>query len=157
MMLTLALDASTRCTGWSLFKNGEYVSSGIIDLNSDKDTEHRISEMTAKIVRLIKETNPNKIYLEDTMKMVNINAMKTLCWLAGGIRFWAYRKGYPIEMIMPAYWRSFVHIQEYKVTRKELKQRAIELCKKQFGIDAEEDRAEAIIMNYAMALRDNEL
>lgn len=154
-MKVLALDASTKCTGWSVFENGDYIISGTIDMTKDKDSEHRIAEMCMEIIRVIKTQNPDKIFMEDTTRMANVNVMKTLCWLAGGVKFWAYKKGYPLELIMPSHWRSFVKIQEYKVTRQELKHRAIELCKEKFGIDADEDRAEAIIMNYAMALRDN--
>lgn len=153
-MITLALDASTKCTGWSLMNNGQYVDSGVIDMNKDPDSEHRIAEMTREICKLIHKYDPDKVFLEDTVQMANAKAYKSLCWLAGGIRYWCYRNDYDVEMILPTVWRKHVHIQETRVKRAELKRRAMELCKEQFDLDVSEDRAEAILINFAMAIRD---
>ena len=152
-MITLALDASTRCTGWSVMDNGQYVDSGVIDMNKDTETEHRIAEMTREICKIIHKYDPELVYLEDTVQMANAKAYKSLCWLAGGIRYWCYRNDYPIEMIGPTVWRKHVQIQETRVKRAELKQRAMDLCRERFGLDDSEDRAEAILINLAMAIR----
>lgn len=134
--------------------NGRYVDSGVIDMNKDERTDHRIAEMTKEICKLIHKYEPEKVFLEDTVQMANAKAYKYLCWLAGGIRYWCYCNNYEIEMIIPTVWRKYVHIQETRIKRSELKHRAMELCKKQFGMDGSEDQAEAILINFAMAIRD---
>lgn len=156
-MITVALDASTTCTGWSVFKNGIYVDSGSIDLKKDRDIEHRTTIMTKKICQVINFYHPDKVFLEDTAKMTNISVLKSLCWLAGGIKFWCHINDYPIELIMPSTWRKYVGIQDYKAKRAELKSKAISLCKSLLDIDADEDRAEAILMNISMSIRDGVL
>ena len=156
-MITLALDASTKCTGWSVMRNGQYVDSGVIDMRKDENSEHRIAEMTLEICKIIHKYDPAKVFLEDTVQMANAKALKSLCWLAGGIRYWCYRYGYEIEMILPTVWRKYVKIQETRVKREELKRRAVELCAERFGIHTGEDRAEAILINFAMAIRDNKI
>lgn len=155
-MRTLALDASTRCTGWSVMEDGKLTLFGKIDERSSKDgLEERTGRMTHQITELIQRYAPDKIYLEDTAKMANMSTYKDLCWLAGGIRYYCYEHRYTLEMIMPAAWRKYVHIQENGVKRAELKRRAIELCKEQFGVEASEDESEAILINLAMYYRDD--
>lgn len=155
-MVTLALDASTKCTGWSVMDvdSGKLLDSGVISLKNDKDSEHRIHIMTDQICALVKAVNPEKIYLEDTAKMANVSTLKSLCWLAGGVRYWCATHNYEIEMILPSVWRKYVKIQENGIKRNELKHRAINVCQQQFGILVSDDQAEAILINLAMAVRD---
>lgn len=153
-VITVALDASTTCTGWSVFSDGVYVDSGSIDLKKDRDIEHRTTIMTKKICQVIKLYEPDKVFLEDTAKMTNVSTLKSLCWLAGGIKFWCHIQEYPIELVMPSAWRTHVGIQEYGAKRAALKKKAISLCKELLAINADEDRAEAILINVSMLIRD---
>lgn len=153
-MLTLALDASTKSTGWSVMRDGAYIDSGVIDMSKDKDIHHRIIEMTKAVVLIIKRFDPDKVFLEDTIRCVNVSSLKSLCWLSGGIQFWTGVKGYQLELIMPSAWRKYVHIQENQVKRAELKRRAIQFCEEHLGLYVDEDQSEAVVMNYAMAIRD---
>lgn len=155
-MITLALDASTRCTGWSVMEanSGVWIDSGAIDLKKDTNLEHRICDMTDRICSLIKTVNPEKIYLEDTAQMVNVSTLKSLCWLAGGIKYWCAKHKYDVELVLPSVWRKYVKIQENRATRSELKNKAILLCQEQFDLFVSDDEAEAILINLAMAVRD---
>ena len=154
-MKTLALDASSTCSGWSLFNDGQSVTSGYIDLKKDKNSEHRIYEMAKQIGDLITLHNPDKIILEDTMMASNVATIKMLSNLAGAIKFYCYMHNYPIEMIMPSSWRSLLGIQEKGAKRNELKAKAVNLIQEQLGLDYfEEDRAEATCIGLATAVRD---
>ena len=73
-MTTLALDASSTCTGWSVFEDGKYVKSGYIDLKKDKNSEHRLYEMASKITDLISYFKPHKIILEDTLLLMYLRS-----------------------------------------------------------------------------------
>lgn len=154
-MKTLALDASSTCSGWSLFKDGEYIKSGFIDLKKDKNAEHRINEMAKRLSELIDEHKPDKVVLEDTMMTSNAATLKMLANLGGAIKFYCYINDYEIEMMMPSTWRKYLKIQEKGAKRNELKNKAFNVCVDQLGLNSlEEDQAEAVCINLAVAVRD---
>lgn len=41
----ISLDTSSSSTGWAIFINGKYKSSGVIDLKDIKDTNVRLKTM----------------------------------------------------------------------------------------------------------------
>lgn len=154
-MKTLALDASSTCTGWSVFEDSKYLASGFINLKKDKNSEHRLYEMAKEITDLISYFKPHKIILEDTYSSPNISTLKTLANLAGAIKFYCYLHEIPVEMIMPSAWRKFLHIQEKGAKRDELKNKALIVCQEQLDMPLLEiDEAEAISINLAVAVRD---
>ena len=53
-MRILSFDQSTRVSGWSVFENGEYKDSGVIDLHKVEDTDERSKQMGLAICDLIK-------------------------------------------------------------------------------------------------------
>lgn len=153
-MKTLALDASSTCTGWSVFEDGKYIASGFINLKKDKNSEHRLYEMAKEITDLISYFKPHKIILEDTYSSPNISTLKTLANLAGAIKFYCYLHEIPVEMIMPSAWRKYLKIQEKGAKRNELKNKALNLVNEQLGLLLEEDQAESVCINLAVAVRD---
>ena len=151
----MALDASSTCTGWSVFEEGKYVESGFIDLHKDKDAEHRIYEMAKNIGDKISYYKPHKIILEDTYSSPNVSTLKLLANLAGAIKFYCYLHNYEIETVYPSEWRKFLHIQEKGAKRNELKNKAFNICIDQLGLDdLKEDQAESVCINLAIAVRD---
>lgn len=153
-MITLALDASSTCTGWSFFEDGQYIKSGFIDLKKDKNSEHRLYEMAKEITDLISYFKPHKIILEDTYSSPNVQTLKTLANLAGAIKFYCYLHKIEVEMIMPSAWRKYLKIQEKGAKRNELKNKALNLVNEQLGLLLEEDQAEAVCINLAVSVRD---
>ena len=154
-MKSLAIDASSTCTGWSVFEDGKYVSSGFIDLKKDKNADHRIFEMAKRIGEFIEHYQPDKIILEDTMMSSNVSTLKMLANLAGAIKFYCYLHNFELETLYPSEWRKFLHIQEKGAKRTELKNKAFNVCIDQLGLDSlEEDQAEAVCINLSVAVRD---
>ena len=154
-MKIFALDASSTCSGWSLFDNGKYVCSGYINLKKDKDANHRIYEMAKQLCDLISQYNPDKIILEDTVLSSNASTLKMLANLAGAIKFYCYLHDFSLDTMYPSEWRKFVKIQEKCVKRNELKARALNLVQEQLDLDyLVEDEAEACAINLAVAIRD---
>lgn len=151
----LALDASSTCTGWSLFDSGEYVDSGYIDLHKNKNSEHRLYEMATKICELISHCNPDKIIMEDTFSTPNVSTLKVLANLAGAVKFYCYTNKIEVEMIMPSAWRKILGIQEKGAKRYDLKFKALEVADEQLGLGwLEEDRAEAVCIGLSVCVRD---
>lgn len=154
-MKSLSLDASSTCSGWSLFEDGKYIESGFIDLKKDKDANHRIYEMAKKISELISYYKPHKIILEDTMMSSNVSTLKMLANLAGAIKFYCYLHDFELETLYPSEWRKYLNIQEKGAKRNELKNKAFNVCVDQLGLDnLEEDQAESVCINLAVAVRD---
>ena len=153
-MTRMSLDASSTCTGWSVFEDGKYVKSGYVDLHKDKDSEHRLYEMAKQITRLIAYYKPHKIILEDTYSSPNVSTLKTLANLAGAIKFYCYLHAIDVEMIYPSEWRKLLKIQEKGAKRDALKNKALVLCQEQLNMPMLEiDEAEATCINLAVAVR----
>lgn len=154
-MTTLALDASSTITGYSIFTDGEYTKSGFIDLKKDHESEHRLYEMSKQICDVISYYKPDKIILEDTYSSPNVSTLKVLANLAGAIKFYCYLHKIPVEMIMPSAWRKHLKIQEKGAKRNELKNKALVVCQDQLDMPfIEIDEAEAICINMSVAVRD---
>lgn len=154
-MTTLALDASSTITGYSVFVDGKYTMSGFIDLKKYHDSEYRLYEMSKQICDVISCYKPDKIILEDTYSSPNISTLKVLANLSGAIKFYCYLHQIPVEMIMPSAWRKYLKIQEKGAKRNELKNKALVVCQDQLNMPfIEIDEAEAICINLSAAVRD---
>jgi Holliday junction resolvasome RuvABC endonuclease subunit len=150
-MKILAFDQSTNLTGWSLFDNGQYVDSGVIDKHKVKDSDQRIAEMGLAMCRLIKEYRPDTVTIEATQKQSNIKTVIYLAQLQGCIILYCASKGIKLNILHPTEWRSVLsYKQGPKVRREELKQQSIDYVKEHLGFDNfTEDQCEACCIGMA--------
>ena len=63
----LALDQSSRCSGWAIFINNELKDYGIIELTTD-DIGQRLVTLKEQILDLINKNNINEIAFEWVFK-----------------------------------------------------------------------------------------
>ena len=76
-MIVCGLDASTSCTGWSIFENGVLIAHGAIKPKGD-DWRDRVMELTMDIAQIFKRYRPAILYIEDVpMKKGLSNNRKT--------------------------------------------------------------------------------
>lgn len=150
-MRILALDASTKATGWSVFDDGGYLISGMIEQKS-KDTYERIYKMQNQIEKLIDKYNPDEVYLEDIVMERNANTFRLLGFLSGGIQYICQNKWIPVRLIGASEWRGMIGIQEQGMKRADLKSNALALCAKYTGLFVDEDEAESICINIAASV-----
>ena len=150
-MKILIFDQSTRCSGWSFFSGGEYVTSGIIDMSkSDLDTDERSFEMAKKLWRLIKKYEPDELVIEQVQNQSNTKTVIILARLAGMIIGYAEAHGVKTHTVEPAKWRSaLAYNQGPKVKRAELKKQSINYAKEKLGVKMPEDQAEAVCIGFA--------
>ena len=150
-MKILALDQSTRITGHSLFDDGKYVESGVIDKHKIGDADKRIAEMGLEICRKIKEHKPDIVVIEDIQKQSNTKTVIYLARLQGCIILYCASKGIDIKILHPSEWRKVLsYNQGPKVPRAELKEQSINYVKEHLGFDNfSEDRCEAICIGVA--------
>ena len=85
--------------------------------------------------------------MEETVLSSNTDTLKKLAYLSGGIMFYAYRHNVPFELVMPSQWRKTVGLQQSnKVKREVLKLESIEAVKKEYGLEVNDDIADAILI-----------
>lgn len=146
----LALDQSTKVTGWCIFHDGELVDSGSIDLHNIINTEKRILTMYDEISSLI-TNHLDCVVIEDTQYQNNQKTYKMLCRLQGMIESCCYNVDVPIKIVSPSEWRSKLGFQLGRgIKRKELKEQAINYVQNRFGDNyIEEDLCEAICIGWS--------
>lgn len=150
-MKILSYDQSTNLTGFSVFDDGEYVDSGVIDKHTIKDTERRIAEMGLTMCKKIKEYKPDLVVLEDIQKQSNVKTVVYLARLQGCIVLYCASKGIDLKILHPTEWRRVLsYAQGPKIRREELKQQSRDYVKDVLGLSVEsEDENEAVCIGVA--------
>lgn len=150
-MRVISFDQSTRVSGWSLFEDGEYVCSGVIDMNKSKlETDKRSFEMAKNIWEIIDQYNPQKVVIENVQQQSSPSTVIVLARLAGMIIGYAEAHNIDVHILLPSQWRKALgYSQGAKVKRQELKQQSIDYVKNNFCLDLSEDECEAICEGVA--------
>lgn len=144
----LALDASSKRTGWALLKN-ETIEYGVISSTSTS-AEKRITVMRDSIIDLIKKYDITEIVMEEVRPdNTNTRTETVLKWLQGCIvvAVYEYNKNIKINFIGASSWRSALGIQGYRIKRDEQKQRDINYANKLYNLNLtseQDDEADAI-------------
>ena len=81
-MKILALDQSSRITGWAIYENDQLKKYGKITINPDYELGERLHLIRQKVLKLIKEYQIDKVILEDIymdgQRINNVQTFKTL-------------------------------------------------------------------------------
>lgn len=151
MGVLLALDQSTRCSGWAVFQDGEYVCSGVIDKNkSELDTYERSFEMARDLWRVMKKYKPQDLVIENVQNQSNTKTVIILARLQGMLMGYAEAHGVKTHILLPSQWRKVLgYNQGPKVKRAELKQQSIDFVKDKYDFKLSEDECEAICIGFA--------
>ena len=108
-MFTLALDCSTKATGYAIFQDKTLIKSGCITASST-DLYARIHKMIDGINTLLAENTIDKIVMEEVIPdpTKNNRTYKALSWLQGNLVMAIHDFSAKIEInfIYPGSWRS---------------------------------------------------
>ena len=150
-MRVISLDQSTRVSGWSLFEDGEYVCSGVIDMSkSELETDKRSFEMARRLWTILDSYKPEHLVLENVQQQSNPGTMIILARLAGMIIGYAEAHNINVHILLPSQWRKALgYSQGAKVKRQELKKQSIDYVKNNLGFQLSEDECEAICEGIA--------
>ena len=149
-MKTLSMDQSTRITGFSVFEDGMYVRSGVIDLHKIKDTDERSKQMAIEICKLIGDTQPDVTIIEEVQQQTNTSTVIKLARIQGVAIGFCAAHGIDLHILTPSRWRSVLgYKQGPKVKREELKEQSLNFVKNNFKLELIEDEAEAVCINEA--------
>lgn len=149
-MRVLSFDQSTRVTGYALFVDHKYQSSGIIDLHKIEDTEERSRQMGIAICKQIECAKPDVIVIEEVQQQSNPDTLKKLARIQGIAIGFAAAHNIPLHILEPSKWRAALHYKQGRgVARKELKQQSLDFVSKKFWLKLKEDEAEAVCIGEA--------
>lgn len=147
LIVVLSFDQSSTKSGWALFENDDYFSSGVLNLSSIKDSTERLMKMGKAICQRIDEAKPDKVIIEDVFDKNNVATLVLLARLQGAIMEHCFMKDIPVTILAPKVWRKIVGIK--KKDRNGAKEEAIQLVNELYGIQATADECEAICIGKA--------
>lgn len=141
MSRLVGIDSSTTATSISLFINGKYKDYTLIkiDKNEYPTKWDRLDPMLKEIGNVLDRYKPDIIYQENSYKGNNVDNLKALTNILGGVRFWAIMNESEYYQLMPSQWRKVLSLNEYEADRKVLKQKTIEYIEKKFKIKVPQD------------------
>ena len=153
-MKVLSIDASTKSTGIALFENKELKHYTCITASSS-DLATRIKKMVIEIDKILSRYTVDVIVLEEVrpeQELQNIKTHKALMYLQGAL-FLLVKENYKhikIEFLYPNEWRSKCGIKTGPgVRRPSLKPLDIKFVKETYGLDVNDDIADAIGIGHA--------
>lgn len=138
----VALDNSTQKVGLSIFDDEELVY--YILLSFKGDFENRLLQIHNYIEEIIIEQwDPDLLAFEDVQFQSNYATYKKLSMLLGILTIIGMKYGIDIKVVSSNTWRSHFQITG---ERKQAKEKAINIVKKMYNIEVNDDVAEAILL-----------
>lgn len=154
--MILALDASTKSTGYAIFDKEKLIQYGYFTASSS-DLLCRLDKMKKEIIQIIERAQSpiECVILEEVRPELgnNIKTYKALMWLQAMIVLLMHEKyNLKVEFLYPSEWRKVCGITQGRgIKREQLKQEDISYIKTAFNIqeDINDDTADAIGIGYA--------
>lgn len=141
--LLLALDQSSRCTGYAVFEGEELTESGTFTL-SDSDFGKRLESLRKKVLELIDQFKITKAAIEDIQLQSNANpaTYKALAEVLGVLEELFTELSIPYEIVHSQSWKSALGIGGRK--RTEQKKNAQEFVQTTYNKQVSSDESDAI-------------
>lgn len=148
----LALDPSSKSTGYAVFTNEKLVDYGCITAGS-ANLFNRIDRMIEELEKIIQKYDFTHVYIEDVYPedvRNNIQVYKALTYLQGFILHLLNKYDLKHTFFTSAEWRKKCGIHTGPgVKRESLKPLDIKFVQDQFGIKVNDDVADAISIGFA--------
>ena len=109
----LALDQSSRITGYAIFIDNQLVASGTFTVTDDHIPD-RLVKIRKKVIELIDKYNINKVLLEDIQMQTQVNNVSThkiLAEVLGVLEELCAERKIPHELIHSSSWKSGLNIK----------------------------------------------
>lgn len=148
----VSIDSSTKKTGISLFINGKFNSSKLIDLSKSKETtDTRINLMGKSILFTLGQWDPDIVYIEEPKGHgANLELVRKLAEVLGIVRGWCIDCSREYTEVKPSEWRSYLGFKQGATKRDELKRESIEYVRDKYNILVNDDVADSICIGDAM-------
>ena len=152
MTKILALDQSSRITGWAVFEDDKLIDSGKFTV-SDDDIGIRLVKIRKKVLELISQFEIDKVYFEDIQLQGNVTnnvqTFKVLAEVFGVIYETLKEIDMPNETVLAGTWKSKLGIKGAR--RDEQKRNAQVYVQNTYGKKVSQDESDAICIGaYAV-------
>lgn len=141
-MKILALDQSTKHTGWALWINNQLTDYGVIDAPDELSPYERMKYMGDCIAKIIDKRNPKFIVIEQVQFQRNYKTYSQLSQLQGVLFHILFERGKEFTLVEPTKWRAYVGIKGRN--RQEQKASAIQAVYDKYEVEVTDDIADAI-------------
>ena len=152
-MVFVALDQSSRITGYSIFEDNKLIKYGHIGSTASLPIEQRLLNLINLLEKLLKEYNFNELVFEDIQEQGgNVKTFKVLSQVQGAILVWCASKKMKYKILPPTVWRKNIkdiYNIDFGKNRAEQKAASINFVKKHFNIEATEDECDAICIGIS--------
>lgn len=145
---TLALDQSSRVTGYAIFDDAKLVKYGTFSTSAAEDID-RFARISAWLLSIINSYKPDYIGIEGIQfqeegggQKMGITVFQTLARLQGVLMMICHNAGIPFEICPTNTWRH--HCGVKGKTRADKKRSTQLLIQEWYNIKASEDEADAI-------------
>ena len=158
MKKLLALDQSSRITGWAIFADGKLEKHGKFDAEAHSSTiAERLNYIRNKVRSLIEENNITEVILEDIQMqgnvVNNVQTFKTLAEVFGVISELLVEMKIPQSAVLASSWKSALGIKGR--ARAEQKRAAQEWVVTTYGVRPTQDECDAVcIGSYKAKTKD---
>lgn len=151
MTTMIALDISTKNTGWAIFENGIYKESGVISCEQIEDKNMRIDEMAYFILDKIKDFHADICVVEQSiLGNRNPDSFRMLSMILGIVFYHCYENGISYYSYLPSEWRKLIDSGKKPRKRVELKQWDIDRFKELYDQEPQtDDEADAALIGTA--------
>ena len=158
-MKIIGLDLSTKSTGVSIFEKDKLIYYKCIT-ESSNNVLKRITNITKAIANILLEYKPDLVIIEDPLPADvhnNIDVYKKLTYLQGFIVVTLDSFGISYALVTASHWRKKCGIKTGTgIKREELKSSDIKFVKNKFGLDVNDDIADAIGIGWCGVLETNQ-
>ena len=148
----LGLDPSTKSSGWSIFNNTELVAHGVITAGS-ADVFKRIDKIIEELDKVLQQYPIQDCIIEEVLPedvKYNNNVFKPLMYLQGFICHLLDKYNIKPSFFVASEWRKKCGIKTGAGVRREsLKPKDKAFVQKMYGLDVNDDEADAICIGFA--------
>lgn len=151
MKRTLAIDQSSRVTGYAIYDNKNLITFGHFSIPANKTIGQRLDGFYNKLSELIDKYNIQHLYYEGIQYQNNAETYKKLAMIQAMVIYTCY-PNLPCTELTPSHWRSIIkekHKINFGRTRIEQKQKAKDFVKEYFNETPTEDECDAICLGLA--------
>ncbi len=142
MFTILALDQSSKKTGWAVITKKGIKASGIFEADDKLDSIPRLRIVRENIIKLITKYKPSFVVFEDTQYQGNALGFKILSQVQGIVMNILFTYNIGFYIVSPVTWKSFCNIEGRK--RAEQKANTKKFVAEKYGRIVSEDEADAL-------------
>lgn len=151
-MKVLALDLSTKSTGWAVFENKKLIDSGCVTASST-NVLNRISKITDELRIIYDRYLPDDIIVEEVLPedvRHNQQVFKALMYMQAAVALEFNKSGKKLNFYVSSEWRKKCGIRTGRgITRDMVKAADIKFVKDNYNINANDDVCDAICIGHA--------